>query len=135
MKLSEQTPRRRPKPPPSVRHSTSSAPRSAAEPVAVDAVTEMKTRAHEALFARLGLRLFDSTLSQDQLHAYVAQEISDLMAAAPALLSPAERQQLVEEIMDDVVGLGPHRAVPRRPHDLRGDGQRHRLASTWNATG
>jgi pilus assembly protein CpaF len=80
----------------------------AAEPtVAADAVTEMKTRAHEALFARLGLRLFDSTLSQDQLHAYVAQEIGDLMASAPALLTPAERQQLVAEIMDDVVGLGP----------------------------
>ena len=84
-----------------------STPRSAAEPVAVDAVSEMKTRAHDALFARLGLRLFDSTLSQEQLHTYVAQEIGDLMASAPALLSPAERQQLVEEIMDDVVGLGP----------------------------
>jgi len=83
------------------------APRPAAEPVPVDAVNEMKTRAHEALFARLGLRLFDSTLSQEQLHAYVAQEISDLMTATPTLLSPEERQQLVEEIMDDVVGLGP----------------------------
>ena len=48
-------------------------------------MTEMKTRAHEALFARLGVRLFDSTLSQDQLHAYVAQEIGDLMASATAL--------------------------------------------------
>src|SRR5262245_65454700 len=83
------------------------APRPAAGPVAVDAVNEMKTRAHEALFARLGLRLFDSTLSQEQLHSYVAQEISDLMTAAPTLLSPDERQQLVEEIMDDGVGLGP----------------------------
>ncbi len=84
-----------------------SPPRPAAELVAAGAVAEMKTRAHEALFARLGLRLFDSTLSQEQLHAYVAQEISDLMASAPALLSPAERQELVDEIMDDVVGLGP----------------------------
>jgi len=83
-----------------------SGPRAAAEPVAVDALTEMKTRAHEALFARLGLRLFDSTLSQEQLHAYVAEEIADLMASAPAPLSPAERQRLVAEILDDVVGLG-----------------------------
>ena len=83
------------------------ASRSAADPVAADAVTEMKTRAHEALFARLGLRLFDSTLSQEQLHAYVAQEISDLMASTSAPLSADERQRLVEEIMDDVVGLGP----------------------------
>jgi pilus assembly protein CpaF len=83
-----------------------SASRSAA-PVAADAVTEMKTRAHEALFARLGLRLFDSALSPDQLHAYVAQEISDLMAATSAPLSAEERHRLVDEIMDDVVGLGP----------------------------
>src|SRR5262245_2833329 len=83
------------------------AARSAAEPAAVDAVNEMKTRAHEALFARLGLRLFDSTLSQDQLHAYVPQEMSDLLTAAPTIPSPSERQQLVEEIMDDFVGLGP----------------------------
>jgi pilus assembly protein CpaF len=82
-------------------------PRSATEPVAVDAVTELKSRAHEGLFARLGVRLFDPALSQEQLHTYVAHEISDLMTSAPTLLSPAERQQLVEEIMDDVVGLGP----------------------------
>jgi len=84
-----------------------SAARPNPEPAAVDAVSEMKTRAHEALFARLGLRLFDSTLSQEQLHAYVAQEIGDLMASAPTLLSPDERQALVAEILDDVVGLGP----------------------------
>jgi pilus assembly protein CpaF len=79
----------------------------ATAPVAADAVSEMKTKAHEALFARLGLRLFDSALSQDQLHAYVAQEITDLMAATSAPLSADERHRLVEEIMDDVVGLGP----------------------------
>jgi pilus assembly protein CpaF len=84
-----------------------SAPHPTVDGPAVDAVTEMKTRAHDALFARLGLRLFDSTLSQDQLHAYVAQEITDLMDSAPAPLSAEERQRLVDEIMDDVVGLGP----------------------------
>jgi pilus assembly protein CpaF len=77
------------------------------DPTAADAVTELKTRAHEALFARLGVRLFDSALSPDQLHAYVAQEITDLMAQTSAPLSAGERHRLVEEIMDDVVGLGP----------------------------
>ena len=45
-----------------------------------DAVGELKARAHEALFARLGVRLFDSTLTQEQLHSYVASEIGDLMS-------------------------------------------------------
>jgi pilus assembly protein CpaF len=79
-----------------------------ATPVASgDAMTEFKRRAHEALFQRLGARLFDSTISVEQLNAYVAQEISDLMAEATVPLSLAERQQLTAEIMNDVIGLGP----------------------------
>ena len=71
------------------------------------AVAELKARAHQALFSRLGVRLFDSTLTQEQLHAYVASEIGDLMAATTAPLSAGERQRLVEDILHDVVGLGP----------------------------
>jgi pilus assembly protein CpaF len=73
----------------------------------VDAVGELKSTVHEALFARLGQRLFDSTLTQDQLHTYVAHEISQLMAGSSAPLSDAERQGLAEEIIHDVIGLGP----------------------------
>jgi pilus assembly protein CpaF len=80
---------------------------NAPEPVLTDALGELRTRAHEGLFARLGLRLFDSTLTEEQLHAYIAQEITELMATTTAPLSVAERQSLVEEIMHDVVGLGP----------------------------
>ncbi len=72
-----------------------------------DAMSSFKTRVHEALFARLGTRLFDSTLGTEQLTAYVAQEISDLMAEAKEPLTVAERQRLAAEIMSDVVGLGP----------------------------
>ncbi|MBI4935521.1 MAG: CpaF family protein [Actinobacteria bacterium] len=72
-----------------------------------DAMSTFKARVHEALFARLGTRLFDSTLGTEQLTAYVAQEISDLMAEAKEPLTVAERQRLAAEIMSDVVGLGP----------------------------
>jgi pilus assembly protein CpaF len=77
------------------------------ETVVNDAVSDLKVRAQDALFARLGVRLFDSTLTQEQLQAYVAQEITELMTSAPFPLSVAERHRLVEEIIDDVVGLGP----------------------------
>ncbi|MGD9704270.1 MAG: CpaF family protein [Acidimicrobiia bacterium] len=79
----------------------------AGEKAPIDAVAELKTRVHEALFARLGQRLFDSTLTQEQLHSYVAQEITELMAVANVPLSATERQGLAEEIMHDVIGLGP----------------------------
>jgi pilus assembly protein CpaF len=72
-----------------------------------DAVAELKGRAQEALFARLGVRLFDSTLTEEQLQAFVAQEITELMSSSTVPLSVAERHRLVEEIIDDVVGLGP----------------------------
>src|SRR5262245_19688881 len=79
-----------------------------ADRVPADAVGELKSRAHEALFSRLGIRLFDSTLTQEQIHAYVATEIGDLMATTTsAPLSAHERQRLVDDILHDVVGLGP----------------------------
>jgi pilus assembly protein CpaF len=71
------------------------------------ALGDFKGKVQAALFARLGGRLFDSTLGADQLTAYVASEISELMAATSAPLSVAERQALAEDIMNDVVGLGP----------------------------
>jgi pilus assembly protein CpaF len=67
----------------------------------------VKQRAHEALFARLGVRLFDSSLSEEQLRDHVVQEIGRLMAEASAPLSAAERQRLVVEIGADVLGHGP----------------------------
>jgi hypothetical protein len=40
------------------------------------ALGEFKANVHEALFARLGAQLFDSSLSPEQLTAQVAQEIT-----------------------------------------------------------
>ena len=71
------------------------------------ALADFKAQVHDALFARLGARLFDATLGSDQLNAYVAQEITDLMASATVPLSVPERQALAREIMNDVIGLGP----------------------------
>jgi hypothetical protein len=53
---------------------------SRGEEVITDAVAELKGRAQEALFARLGVRLFDSTLTEEQLQAFIAQEITELMS-------------------------------------------------------
>jgi pilus assembly protein CpaF len=77
------------------------------EVVITDAVAELKGKAQDALFARLGVRLFDSTLTEKQLQAFIAQEITELMSSTTVPLSVAERRRLVDEIIDDVVGLGP----------------------------
>ena len=61
---------------------------------------------HDSLFERLGTRLFEAT-NEDQLQSMVVAEIGALMAENETALSPAERQQLVQDIARDVMGLGP----------------------------
>lgn len=71
------------------------------------ALAGFKASVHQSLVSRLGSRLYDATISPEQLNAYVAQEISDLMASTGAPLSVSERHSLTAEILDDVMGLGP----------------------------
>src|SRR3954451_4067276 len=77
-----------------------------ATPAAVDPFAGLKRRAQDALFARMGQRLYDSSLSEDQLDALVVQEIGRVLEAEQIPLSTTERTQLVSEIIDDVLGLG-----------------------------
>jgi pilus assembly protein CpaF len=72
-----------------------------------DPLGALRLRTQEALFDRLGARLFDASLSEQQVQTYVLREIGELMDAEAAPLSPAERQRLVQDISDDVLGHGP----------------------------
>jgi len=74
--------------------------------VAVTGIGEFKAKVHDALFERLGTRLFEAA-NADQLHAFVVAEIAALMSASETALSPEERQFLVQDIARDVMGLGP----------------------------
>ena len=79
----------------------------AAAPTVSSALAGFKASVHQGLVARLGNRLYDTSISPEQLNGYVAQEISDLMQSTGVPLSLIERQQLTSEILDDVMGLGP----------------------------
>ncbi|HLG00283.1 MAG TPA: CpaF family protein [Acidimicrobiia bacterium] len=70
-------------------------------------VEGLKRRAQEALFARLGARLYDASLSKDQLHTFVIKELEQVMEEEQVPLTPAERQRIISEISDDVLGYGP----------------------------
>ena len=56
-------------------------------------VFALRPGVHDALFERLGTRLFDAT-SEDQLQSLVVAEIGALMDARESALSPQERQVL-----------------------------------------
>ena len=75
-------------------------------PLAADRVGEFKSKVHDALFGRLGTRLFDAK-SEEDLRSLVVAEISSLMESNDTALSAEERQTLVRDIAQDVLGLGP----------------------------
>src|SRR6056297_3135674 len=79
------------------------------EPVhrVVDPMQILKTRAQEQLFRRLGSRLYDSAMSQEQLQSLVAQELDEAIKSESTPLSPEERQRLVTAVRDDILGYGP----------------------------
>jgi pilus assembly protein CpaF len=77
------------------------------EAPAADPLADLKQRTADALFARLGARLFESALSEDQLRQHVTQEIGLLVDAEQAPLTAAERQALANDISADVLGYGP----------------------------
>ena len=84
---------------------TASTPRTAG--LTSDAMGGYKENLHTALFARVGERLFDSSVGVDEMNRYIAQEINDMMAAAPLPLTATERATLAAEMLNDIVGLGP----------------------------
>lgn len=76
------------------------------EPVA-DALVELKERATEELFRRIGSRLNDPTLTEDKLHALAREELSRIVETEQVALTTAERNRLITEIGADVLGFGP----------------------------
>ena len=73
----------------------------------LDPFQVLKTRAQEQLFRRLGSRLYDSSMSKEQLQQMVAQELDEAIKAESVPLSPEERQRLVTAVKDDILGYGP----------------------------
>ena len=73
----------------------------------LDPLHRLRTRAQKALFERLGNRLFDPDLREDQLHAHVVRELDEILAVEATQLSSEERRHLVESIGADILGLGP----------------------------
>ncbi|MET4144920.1 CpaF family protein [Arthrobacter sp. UYCo732] len=72
-----------------------------------DALTVVKERAGAALYERMGSRISDSSLDEAELHEYAKDELRTIIEEDEIPLSSGERQRLVQDILDDVIGLGP----------------------------
>ena len=76
--------------------------------VTADPFAELKTRVHKDIIARLGPRLFnaDSTTDSD-LEASVNEAVTEVLALEKTPLTRQERQDIIREITDDILGYGP----------------------------
>lgn len=72
-----------------------------------EALNAVKERASTALYERMGSRITDSSLAESELQSYVKDELRAIIDEDEIPLSAPERHRLVQEIIDDVLGLGP----------------------------
>jgi pilus assembly protein CpaF len=99
--------------PPTAHTSALERPTAAAAPAARAAasggepLTKLKDRATSALFERMGGRLNDASLSEEKLHALVRAELNKVIEDEPVPLSAEQRQRLMRNVEDDVLGHGP----------------------------
>ena len=68
---------------------------------------KLKERATAALFERLGGRLNDPSLSESQLHALVRSDLNHVVEEEKVPLTSEQRQRLIRDVEDDVLGHGP----------------------------
>ncbi|MFL6064278.1 MAG: CpaF family protein [Friedmanniella sp.] len=94
-------------PPPAQPVAAAPTTRSVSEASGNEALNKLKERAASALFDRMGARLNDPTLSEGQLHAMVRSELNHVVEEEKVPLSGEQRQRLIADVEDDVLGHGP----------------------------
>jgi pilus assembly protein CpaF len=73
----------------------------------IDPLANLKRRASEGLFARLGDQRYDASLSKKQLHTFVVRELDAVLQEEDIPLDADERHSLVAEVKNDILGYGP----------------------------
>jgi pilus assembly protein CpaF len=80
---------------------------SAPEDKTLDPLTDLKVRAQQSLFSRLGSRLYDSSMDSEQLAKFVTDELGRIIEEDAIPLTADQRVALVEQIAANVLGHGP----------------------------
>jgi pilus assembly protein CpaF len=80
-----------------------------------DRIADTRSRVQERLVETLGPRLYDATLSDTQLEGLVQQQLRELLEGEESGLSAQEKLQIVRQIGDSVLGLGPLEPFTRDP--------------------
>jgi pilus assembly protein CpaF len=80
-----------------------------------DPLSDLKRKIHQALLQALGPKLYDMNMTAEQLEFRVRQKLTEVIDEEQTPLSAADRQRLVGEITDDILGYGPLEPFLRDP--------------------
>jgi pilus assembly protein CpaF len=80
-----------------------------------DRISEVRSRVQERLVESLGPRLYDASLSDNELEGLVHQRLRELLDDEEGTLSAQEKLLIVRQIGDSVLGLGPLEPFIRDP--------------------
>jgi pilus assembly protein CpaF len=88
--------------------------RNGSMPAARERLLHYKKELHQQLIASMDLSAI-GTMDEEQLRAEVRRAAEELCRASSDLLSLSQREQLVNEVMDETFGLGPIEPLMRDP--------------------
>jgi pilus assembly protein CpaF len=74
---------------------------------AVDPLDEIKRKIHAELLAQMGPRLYDTDVTPEQMESRVREKLGEVLQQEQTPLSTADRQRLVVETIDNILGFGP----------------------------
>lgn len=68
--------------------------------------TDLKVELHQILIDRLNLAVLE-TMDRERLHQEVGEQVNTLLAQQKQALNAAERKQMVNDVLDELLGFGP----------------------------
>jgi pilus assembly protein CpaF len=92
-----------------------SSPAPAVIEVEPDPQADLRRKIHHLLLESLGPKLYDPQVTQEQLASRVRKKVTQVLEQEQVPVSASEKQRLVSEITDDVLGYGPLEPFLRDP--------------------
>ena len=68
---------------------------------------ELRQKVHHLLIEEVGPTLYDRRVSQDELRRHVQEQLMAILGREKVPLSSVDRAQLLQDVLDDVIGYGP----------------------------
>jgi pilus assembly protein CpaF len=72
-----------------------------------DPLDQIKRKIHAELLAQMGPRLYDTDVSPEQMEQRVREKLGEVLQQESTPMSATDRQRLVVETIDNILGLGP----------------------------